>query len=279
MFLRKQERRNKVKTIQEKIAKLEKIKNEILIKSNKPTYIAANYDWIQLYTIEENIALWLKGMSINKKNFQYFYTDLDGNILFNKETFDFASPFSKGCAIARIPSYYFSPNHHSKKIYIIININTKEIVSLEHLPIYSFSSFRHKNISTQNLENQKWGSYIYNEEEKTFKQDIPPIWDALAFEKKQDYVLLGINSKNKNEIALCFLQKKYAYNTETAKDFLKNWHYRPPMIPTNQTHDMFFYEQYSPSGNLGAFYEDSIKINNNTGEKIDTGDIHSPGRH
>ena len=72
MFLRKQERRNKVKTIQEKIAKLEEIKNEILIKSNKPTYIAANYDWIQLYTIEENIALWLKGMSINKKNFQYF---------------------------------------------------------------------------------------------------------------------------------------------------------------------------------------------------------------
>ena len=66
----------------------------------------------------------------------------------------------------------------------------------------------------------------------------------------------------------------YAYTKETAKDFLKNWHYRPPMIPTNQTHDMFFYEQYSPSGNLGAFYEDSIKINNNTGEKIDTGDIH-----
>ncbi len=51
-----------------------------------------------LESVEENIALWRKYKSGSSKSY-YFFTDLEGKLLFDGKTFQYATPFSdsKAC--------------------------------------------------------------------------------------------------------------------------------------------------------------------------------------
>ena len=55
----------------------------------------------ELESVEENIALWWVGyrrVDDSRVTSYYFYTDLEGNMLFDGNTFFFATPFSNGLA-------------------------------------------------------------------------------------------------------------------------------------------------------------------------------------
>lgn len=163
---------------------MEQIKEEVLTKSNELLYYDKLwYNKIFLESVEEDIALWKKG-NIEHKDFCYFYTDLEGNLLFNGNQFKYATPFSNSRAC--INNY---------REWLILDLEKKEVISFPNeLTFGNINKFRNDGLALFNIISLKWGSIKYDSYEKTFKQDIPFIWDALEYSRIKDYVYVGNHS-------------------------------------------------------------------------------------
>lgn len=180
---------------------------------------------VALYGVEENIALWSLQMT---ENSLYFYTDLQGKILFDNSFFPFASTFSDRVAWVKDFS----------GIWYIINLRKKELVEIpiEEMPWKNIRDIRHGNLAVLNKENQ-WGSYFYNQEENTFQQDVPFLWDALEFSRKENLAYVGMYSSRSivnplNEwapenfqmlIKVTPLLKNYLYDRKAYQQFLQQY--------------------------------------------------------
>ena len=178
---------------------------------------------ITLISVEENIALWAVKEYRDQKRY-YYYTDLQGNLLFNGECFFYATPFSDHKALVKI---YREP--------LVLDISHKELVEIpESISWESLNGFRNSNMAVFDEKEKQWGSYHYDDNEKGFLQDIPFIWDTLEFSRKQDQVYVGKSNVGvamfgydvqtkwderdlELQIATLQLDKKYAYDLKRYK--------------------------------------------------------------
>lgn len=196
-----------MKTIKEYKKQLSQIKDEVLIKSNESSFRKTYYYYIALESVEEDIALWKKGNPATNE-FLYFYTDLDGNLLFNGENFFYATPFSNSRAFVRNYRGWF-----------VLDIKKKEIVCFSNDLIIddldNINKFRNDELAVFDGKKNKWGSLLYNEDEHTFEKDIPFIWDALDFSrlKNEEYAEVYIGLHNLSPIC-----SKHPYD-KASEDF------------------------------------------------------------
>lgn len=141
---------------------------------------------LSLVDVEEGIALYkLHKIGLSSED-SYFYTDLDGNILFSKNTFKYATPFSDSL------SYIIM---HDNK-HCIIDIKDKKLVEIPMInkPWENINGFRNGNLAALNKKSKKWESYFYDRDENIFCKDIPPIWNNLEFSRDKDIVYAGISN-------------------------------------------------------------------------------------
>ena len=167
----------------------ENLKNDVI-----KNYKMKQKGKIELVSYEEDIALWK--ITNVEKGCLYFYTDLNGNVLFDTD-FSYATPFSSGKACIFYERYFH-----------ILDLDKKEIISfpseLEKISnCYSgttqfaqLNGMRHDNIAIFDEESFKWGGFKYNSSEKTFKQNIPYIWDTLEFSRLKDWAYVGLHTKS-----------------------------------------------------------------------------------
>lgn len=203
----------------EKIRKLSKDVLQKITEKNKNDC----HRTITLISVEENIALWAVKEYRNQKRY-YYYTDLQGTLLFNGECFFYATPFSDHKALVKI---YREP--------LVLDISHKELVEIpESISWESLNGFRNSNMVVFDEKEKQWGSYHYDDNEKGFLQDIPFIWDTLEFSRKQDQVYVGKSNVDvamfgydvqtkwderdlELQIATLQLDKKYAYDLKRYK--------------------------------------------------------------
>lgn len=203
----------------EKIRKLSKDVLQKITEKNKNDC----HRTITLISVEENIALWAVKEYRNQKRY-YYYTDLQGTLLFNGECFFYATPFSDHKALVKI---YREP--------LVLDISHKELVEIpESISWESLNGFRNSNMVVFDEKEKQWGSYHYDDNEKGFLQDIPFIWDTLEFSRKQDQVYVGKSNVGvamfgydvqtkwderdlELQIATLQLEKKYAYDLKRYK--------------------------------------------------------------
>lgn len=141
---------------------------------------------LSLIGMEEGVVLYqVHKIGVSNEN-SYLYTDLDGNILFSKNTFKYATPFQDSLAYVIM---------HNNKHYII-DIKTKELVEIPMInkPWKNINGFRNGNLAVLDEKSKKWGSYFYDRNENIFHKDIPPIWNALEFSRDKDIVYAGISN-------------------------------------------------------------------------------------
>lgn len=242
---------------------------------------------MDLCSVEENIGLWL--LQTVEGNV-YFYTDLKGNFLFNGEFFLQASAFSNLCAWVQDLS----------RNWFIINIAKHERILM---PTEDFNFFTMRGLVEGNLAifdySNHWGSYYFNSEEKTFKKDVPCIWDALEFSRKDDWAYVGISSSiglmnsslkwNLEEILLQLkiakMNKSLIYNTKVYQKFLKEYLVNPTLgvtikknikkipDPLKEKHRIEFIQL--PYDIRDGFYEENKNslYNTNTNELVNTGNL------
>ncbi len=161
------ENENAKKALKEQAQEIKRRLNE------KKPYLEDPYP-LYLSGIEENIARW---RGEEPSYYYYFLTDLNGNLLLNGDVFQYISPFSNGSAFIR--------GFHSC---FILNSNTHELLVPDYLP-GKVRGFVNNNIELRNLQNQKYGSYLLNPDEKTITEDIPFVWDYLAFARDESLYL------------------------------------------------------------------------------------------
>lgn len=136
--------------------------------------------------VEENIALW----QVTTKSFRhgdkytYFYTDLNGNLLFGNSFFDYATPFSNGCAL--VQTQYYSPEIKT----FILDIKHHQVLSIP-IDFNSANKMMHNSLPVLDNKSNKWGSYIVDTETGIWTYDIPFIWDCLALSRNKDNVYVG----------------------------------------------------------------------------------------
>lgn len=172
-----------MKTINEFKDLLRKMERDVLRKSNALEYDSSYYCDIFLESVEEDIALWKKGNGA-LKDYCYFYTDLEGNLLFNGEKFSYATPFSNLRACV-----------NNYREWLILDLERKEKVSFpDELEFVNINKFRNDGLVLFDKNSLHWGSIRYNPYEGTFEKDIPFIWDALEFSRLQGQVYVGIHS-------------------------------------------------------------------------------------
>lgn len=134
---------------------------------------------IHIVGISEDIALWR--VYNFKDESMFFYTDIEGNILFHY-FFDFATLFCDGCA----------PVIANGKA-VIIDVNRHRLLSCP-IRFKSVRSIQNNQLSVLDYDTNKWGSYNINPETGIWTQDIPFIWDGLSLLKDADNsVLVGLN--------------------------------------------------------------------------------------
>lgn len=87
--------------------KLELLKEDVLRKEQARQKYSSGYYRLSLVSVEENISLWKKRYFNDDKE-DYFYTDLEGNLLFDGRNFQYATPFyhSLACVNDRIDGWY-----------------------------------------------------------------------------------------------------------------------------------------------------------------------------
>lgn len=182
-----------------------------------------------LCSVEEDIALWYFQTSSGPV---YFYTNLQGKLIFGEECFLKASSFSQSCAWVKT----------LENEWVIVDVNKKEWIKIpyEDMPWQNIRDIRNGNIALLNQSNL-WGSYFYNQEEHTFEKDIPFIWDALEFSRKESFIYAGafssrsvINPTNEWGPEKVFLQlkvskflKNHGYDMEVYRQFLKEYFINP----------------------------------------------------
>lgn len=146
---------------------------------------------LYLEAISENIALWSIECDspIYKRKTKYFYTDLNGNILFQNFFFDYATPFSDECAVIETPHYT------SKRTLFILDLRHQQLLSIPK-EINGIYKIMHSNIPVYDEQSKKCGSYHIDTETGLWTQDIPFIWDRLAFDNDKEIVWVSRTSLN-----------------------------------------------------------------------------------
>lgn len=139
----------------------------------------------KIVSIEEGIIL-LQQQNLQKKDSRtYFFTDLNGNILFSNTGFKYATPFSSSL------SYVIMWDNME----YIIDIKSKLLILISNNKWQITNGFRNGNLAVFDEESKKWGSYLFDRDNLSFSQDIPFIWDALEFSRDKDFVYAGKNGK------------------------------------------------------------------------------------
>lgn len=185
---------------------------------------------LHLCNVSEDILLWQ--IEYEKKIKLYFYTDRNYKLLFNEQVFTYASPFSKGCGLAKTIN-----TKTEKEETNVIDLNLRKIVEVptEEMDCLETYNIRNGNMAMYG-NNGHWGSYFYNEEENAFLEDIPFIWDALEFSKDGNNVVVGLRNyqsilnpdlenkwkpdKVEMKIKMMEALKEYAYDTTLYRQFL-----------------------------------------------------------
>lgn len=211
------------------------LSESVLNKSN--IMDKSNYDKIYLISIDDEIALWKKELNNNKK---YFYTNLEGNILFDR-SFQYATPiYNSKCLIMLNNKYY------------LLDLSNNELVSIPS-NINNISNFRNNHLLLFNKDKWKWGSISYDDNNKTLKEYIPYIWDTLDISKENGYVYIGNH-----------------YITRRCNDYYKMNHSYLYIIPVikmslldacNLEHYNHILEVYKYGYNVINYVEKNIKDN------------------
>lgn len=200
---------------------LEKLKEEqkdleeslLVYGSRCPKKIIKQSD-IEILSIKENIVLWgtERTCKYSLCSKLYFYTDMEGKLLFDGTIFRYATPFSDSCALVKQDNDWY-----------IIDLKIMKFVGLpnEILP-YTANGFENGNLAIFDRTKEHWGSYYYSRENQAFEQDIPFIWDALEFLRKKEGVYVGIHDIYKtpliNEDAY---EEYFKYEKEYYKEYYK----------------------------------------------------------
>lgn len=166
----------------------QKLKDEVVnkinssIEKNGGYYKITSYN-VYLYSVEENIILWRVSWHYSHRKInKYYYTDLNGNLLFNDKGFEYATAFSNSKALIR------DYKHR------IIDIKEKTLVELPYeLEFGNINEFRNDNLALFNKKEGKWGAIKYNSEDNTFEEIIPYIWDQLQFSREKSRVYVGLH--------------------------------------------------------------------------------------
>ena len=143
---------------------------------------------MRLETVEDNIALWSVGYTRtdNIEERFYFYSNLEGKLLFNGESFIFATPFSNGLAVVL---------SGGRKYYLIDRENKEVLLMPEEAKVYEVSNIRNDMMSAKHsgFHYPLWGSYKIDRKEKTLECVIPFIWNYLNMSRTQNQVYAGIS--------------------------------------------------------------------------------------
>ena len=234
---------------------------------------------VLLCGVEEDIALW--AFQIDSVPV-YFYTNLQGKLIFGDVCFFKASAFSKSCAWVKTMD----------KEWYIINREKKELIKIPYcdMPWQNIRDIRNGNLALLNEKNL-WGSYFYDQEEHIFQNDIPFIWNALEFSRKEKFAYAGIfssksvvNSSNEWGPEHVFFQlivsqflKDCLYNLDIYQHFLRDYFTNPSLgiditetkIPTSLQEKECLKKQFiAYAHNIADYYnekEDSL-FNTNLGK-------------
>lgn len=145
-------------------------------------------DTAKIVAVEENIALWKLCKLSSSRNSTYIYTDLNGKIIFNGQTFLYATPFSNSRACIKQNDSQWS----------ILDLENKEFVHLPNeISWGNLNNFRNDNLILFDEKKLHWGSYQYNPKENSFTENIPFIWDTLEFSRLNGQIYAGIHSIEK----------------------------------------------------------------------------------
>lgn len=228
-----------MKTINEFKNLLGQIGKDVLIKSNELECDNLYYDYIYLESVEEDIALWKKGNCVHK-NYCYFYTDLEGKLLFNGKTFKYATPFSN-----------FRACVNNYREWLVLDLENKEIIVFpKELIFENINIFRNDGLPLFDRDSLSWGSVRYNPNEKSFKKDIPFIWDTLEFSRVKDQVYVG-----KSDIYLSGDNHPYSHWND---GFDTMFTLKTMKLPVDQVKDLSCYN-YRKDFYIGMINQDVIR--------------------
>lgn len=277
-----------MKTINEYKDVLREIKEDVLIKSNELECYDSYFRDIILESVEEDIALWKKGNHVYK-DWHYFYTDLEGNLLFNDEIFKYATPFSNSRAFV-----------NNFRECLILDLERKEIISLpKELTFLNINNFRNDNLALFDRNSYSWGSVRYNPDEKSFKKDIPFIWDALEFSRLKDQVYVGIHNVSSNPYWIddpgtkftictmklsindaknldCYNYRKNIHTGAINKDTIRYIQEEISNTTPEEEKKQLVKDYLKTAYNISDYYfEEEYKeeLNNNKGNMVDAGNI------
>ncbi len=153
--------------------------------------------WICLDGVEENIALWvIECIEVEKtrdSEYMFVYTDLDGNLLFGNVFFDYAMPFSDGCAYVRATRCFNGVDR------FILDVKNQQILTIP-FNLKDVNTIMHNNLPVLDYKTNKWGSYVINPETGTWTYGIPFIWDSLAFSREDCLKDLGVYVSVRDDI-------------------------------------------------------------------------------
>ncbi len=185
---------------------------------------------IYLESVEENVALWSVGFTHSKDNTRdnifYFYTDLEGQLLFNGSTFSYATPFSQGISLVIENNNYNFIDIKKEKIYCI----DKEI------EINQICNYKNGMVAVSD-NNLRWGAYKLNLKTKTLECVIPFIWAYLCISRKKDTVYAGIwDEYYINRVGDHISTRIYGLPQEEAPVGFGQWE----KLPSPPTHSRYF---------------------------------------
>lgn len=118
-----------------------------------------------------------------KKSRFYFYSDLNGTLLFDGALFNYATPFSEKSAVVK---------DCSDKWYII-NLNSRErILFPDEFSWQDFTDFRNSAFALCDSKSKKWGTYSIDYDTHLWQPDIPFVWDFLSLSRNPELVYAGV---------------------------------------------------------------------------------------
>jgi len=199
---------------------------------------------IQVEEVSENIALWSIVCSPlyhnpfgNKDKKMYFYTDVNGDLLFDNRFFDYATPFSDGCAFIQVKGF---EDWKPVKKSLILDVKRHQLLSVP-IDFKAVDRVVNNNIPFLDTESKKWGSCVINPETGEWNYDIPFIWDGLSFSSTTDRVYVGIvksfsyypnwdntpycrmvpdwdKAESYHKYSITSMSKKYAYTLDSFRE-------------------------------------------------------------
>ncbi len=231
----------KIRTNEELIKRVTDNARAMLAKSYDDiasnTYSMHFYGSAILDSVDNNICLWrLNCYKRGDKLQLYFYTNLEGNILFDNSFFEEATTFSEECSLVD----YDGSNWY------IINLKKGEKMQIpKDRDCKLFKNFMYNSMAILDSNTKKWGSYSLDLNKRLCKKEIPFIWDYLALSREKDYVYAGVTDtysykpnyeyssynhmisdydkiKTGRRLKIAKMLKKDAYDMEYFKNLEKN---------------------------------------------------------